>query len=85
MKELKGLLSWRGYNLPLFQIQALKIRFSMIPSAVSAFQILINYSKNTTEMTAEFIISTIAEIVITWEQEQYDTSSMTVTGNSFNI
>lgn len=68
IKGLKGLLSWRGYNPPLFQTQTLKISFSMIPCAVSALQMLINYSKNTIEMTAEFIISTIVVFVITGRQ-----------------
>lgn len=68
MKGLKGLMSWRGYNPPLFQTQTLKISFPMIPCAVSALQMLINHSKNTIEMTAEFIISTIVVFVITGRQ-----------------
>lgn len=50
------------------QTGALRIRFPMISSTVSALQTLINHSKNTIEMTAEFITSTLAVFVITRRQ-----------------
>lgn len=67
MKGLKGLL-FEATTLLFLQTQALRIRFSMILSAVSVLEMLINYSKNTIEITAEFITSTISVFIITRTQ-----------------